>query len=46
MHERAKLQSCLGNMGKTSDLLGRNVVFEKVSDAVYTKPYLEMNSAK
>ena len=24
----------------------RNVVFEKVSDAVYTKPYLEMNSAK
>jgi outer membrane lipoprotein-sorting protein len=24
----------------------RNIVFEKVSDAVYTKPYLEMNSAK
>ena len=24
----------------------RNVVFEKVSDTVYTKPYLEMNSAK
>lgn len=24
----------------------RNIVFEKVSDAIYTKPYLEMNSAK
>lgn len=24
----------------------RNVVFEKVSDTVYTKPYLEMNSAR
>ena len=24
----------------------RNVVFEKVSDSVYTKPYLEMMSAK
>ena len=24
----------------------RNVVFEKVSDTVYTKPYLEMNSVK
>ena len=24
----------------------RNIVFEKVADAVYTKPYLEMMSAK